>query len=535
MTSRSQKGRYEIFGSAKDDATRRGLASNWNLLKIRAVQGHSSKVINEDANPLKISVRQYALERGWTPSFRDLPKLGPLPCTTEVFASMPKLGYHASYWRNFEGIALNGIVPGGPTPSGSSGRTFAMMSLTLNWKRDSNHGIRPSAEIEFVVDLQAAALDGCRFFLTRTETLQTPDWISNRAIVYAYDRQTHDIIWFNRVYESIRRRIEDEKQTGMPHIVPSEVVDLIVSEAIHCPMEYYLGEVLPSHTEWLPQVWNMPMPAGVTQTSLDFYNLGVSVPEGHALHQSDNKDFPELGYRMQVKVCPLHGDRKMWQDFTSWRANACISIPMFRCSECGSYNLDGSVYCWRCGTRAEPHSDLSASLAPDRDRHIATLTGQPANLVSLQPRSDTNRNRAQQVRSGRAESSGPAVVKGQATKLLRKANNAGLVLEDTMSENAFTAYNHARFGITISSMEMVAKIAHMKIANPGMTRAMIERGSGYEVDAKLCYSPPKTRSRTMRRKSTSHSWTGSTPFLKRPLSLWLSIAQVQDHSQSSAS
>ena len=37
---------------------------------------------------------------------------------------------------------------------------------------------------------------------------------------------------------------------------------------------------------------------------------------------------------------------------------------------------------------------------------------------------------------------------------------------------------------------MVAKIAHMKTANPGRTRAMIERGSGYEVDAKLCYSVP---------------------------------------------
>ena len=150
VTSRNQKGRYEIFGSAKDDATRRGLASNWDLLKIRAVQGHNSKVINEDADPLRISIRQYALEQGWIPSFRDLRKLGPLPCMTEVFASMPKLGYHASYWRNFEGIALNGIVPGGPTPSRSSGRTFAMMSMTPNWKRDSNHGIRPSAEIEFM-------------------------------------------------------------------------------------------------------------------------------------------------------------------------------------------------------------------------------------------------------------------------------------------------------------------------------------------------------------------------------------------------
>ena len=119
----------------------------------------------------------------------------------------------------------------------------------------------------------------------------------------SYWRNFERIAWFNRVYESIRRHIEDEKQTGMPHIVPSEVVDLIVSEAIHCPMEYCLGEGLPSHTEWLPQVWNMPMPGRVTQTSLDFYNLSVSVPEGYALRQSDNKDFPELGYRMQ-EVCP---------------------------------------------------------------------------------------------------------------------------------------------------------------------------------------------------------------------------------------
>ena len=97
VTTRNSKGWYEIFGSAKDDATRRGQASNWNLLKIRAIQGHNSKVINEDADPLKISIRQYALGQGWTLSFRDLPKLGPMPCMTEVFASMPNLGYHASY------------------------------------------------------------------------------------------------------------------------------------------------------------------------------------------------------------------------------------------------------------------------------------------------------------------------------------------------------------------------------------------------------------------------------------------------------
>ena len=39
-------------------------------------------------------------------------------------------------------------------------------------------------------------------------------------------------------------------------------------------------------------------------------------------------------------------------------------------------------------------------------------------------------------------------------------------------------------------MEMVAKIANMKIANPGRTRTMIEGGQGYEIDGKLCSSVP---------------------------------------------
>ena len=126
-------------------------------------------------------------------------------------------------------------------------------------------------------------------------------------------------------------------------------------------------------------------------------------------------------------------------------ANACISIPTFKCFECGTHNLDGAS-----------QRPLGV-IGPRSQSATCYLTGQPSNFVSLQPRGDTNCNRSQQARSGRAESSSPAVVKGQATKLLRKATNAGLALEDTLTDNPFTAYNHARFGITISSMEMVAK------------------------------------------------------------------------------
>ena len=75
--------------------------------------------------------------------------------------------------------------------------------------------------------------------------------------------------------------------------------------------------------------------------------------------------------------------------------------------------------------------------------------------------------------SHRLRQSGAVVDKGQASQVLKKVAQTGTPLEDTLSENAFTVYNHARFGISISSMEMVARIANKRIADPGRANAMI--------------------------------------------------------------
>ena len=93
------------------------------------------------------------------------------------------------------------------TSKGNSGRPFVMMAMEPQWEREINQGVRPGAQIEFVVDLQLAACDGCRFFVTKAGAIQTPDWISNRAIMYAYDRSTQEMIWANRAYEPARKRL----------------------------------------------------------------------------------------------------------------------------------------------------------------------------------------------------------------------------------------------------------------------------------------------------------------------------------------
>ena len=53
------------------------------------------------------------------------------------------------------------------TSKGNSGRPFVMMAMEPQWERENNQGVRPGAQIEFVVDLQLAACDGCRFFVTK--------------------------------------------------------------------------------------------------------------------------------------------------------------------------------------------------------------------------------------------------------------------------------------------------------------------------------------------------------------------------------
>ena len=71
----------------------------------------------------------------------------------------------------------------------------------------SNLGVRENAEIEVVVDVQLAALEGVRFLTTASGCLQTPDWVSNRYITFIYNRRSNEPVWHNRVYGLYRQRL----------------------------------------------------------------------------------------------------------------------------------------------------------------------------------------------------------------------------------------------------------------------------------------------------------------------------------------
>ena len=212
--------------------------------------------------------------------------------------------------------------------------------------------------------------------------------------------------------------------------------------------------------------------------------LEVSIPEGHALHRAESY------YKMVVHCAPKHPHRRCTTE-SDWHRQENVYIPSFACPSCGNSNMDGTISCFKCEMRLEPHSDVSQALENDRAKRVAARKGEPMDYRALQPRSSVNTNRATGHKRERSAGSGPAAIKQQAAKYLGKALKSGArTVMERHSKDPFTAYNNARFGISISGLEQLMVFAHMRIANPPRTKKMIEDRTGFEGSAKVCFSFP---------------------------------------------
>ena len=212
--------------------------------------------------------------------------------------------------------------------------------------------------------------------------------------------------------------------------------------------------------------------------------LEVSIPEGHALHRAESY------YKMVVHCAPKHPHRRCTTE-SDWHRQENVYVPSFACPSCGNSNMDGTISCFKCEMRLEPHSDVSQALENDRAKRVAARKGEPMDYRALQPRSSVNTNRATGQKRERSAGSGPAAIKQQAAKYLGKALKSGArTVMERHSQDPFTAYNNARFGISISGLEQLMVFAQMRIANPPRTKKMIEDRTGFEGSAKVCFSFP---------------------------------------------
>ena len=114
MTSRHiDKGRFELLAEALDQETAMGTGSNWKFTRIRAFQGHAASLRVLDKDPKVNTVKQWALDDRWEPSYVISPDCGFAPYRATAFDLMPKMAYHATYYNLFRKIASVGLLPGG--------------------------------------------------------------------------------------------------------------------------------------------------------------------------------------------------------------------------------------------------------------------------------------------------------------------------------------------------------------------------------------------------------------------------------------
>ncbi|CAE7031119.1 unnamed protein product [Symbiodinium sp. CCMP2592] len=369
LTSRHcDKGRFELQAEASDEDTRLG-----NFTRIRAFQGHNACLLVLDGNPKKTTVKQWALDH-WVPSYTVMPLTGPYPYRATSFDLMPKLGYHATYWRNFSKIVNAGLIPGGKmTSKGNSGR----------------------------------------------------------AIMYAYDRTTQEMIWANRAYEPARKRLAlacKDKSVATPIYGERERGHQGLVDANGYCYNYIVAGLGAMN-------FDSGRDAAMACNDvydLDFYpmhavGLEVSIPEGHALHNIGSL------YQMVVHVAPRHPHRKCRSE-ADWRRQENISIPPFGCPSCGNSNIDGPL------RMAEPRE---------------LPKGEPMDYRTLQPRGFVNANRATGHKKDRSAGSGPAAIRQQAAKYLGKALKDGVrPVMERRSRDPFQSYNNARFGISINGLDL---------------------------------------------------------------------------------
>ena len=230
------------------------------------------------------------------------------------------------------------------------------------WRRQGNEGVRPGAQIEIVVDLQLHCLEGGRLFKTQSGALQTPDWISNRHFIYAFDRQSGHPIWANRPYSEVRLPLEKalaayrtDSNSRLP-IFPEEPHTLLADGSAGSFATCLQNFGISTFPEWLDAVQRSETPVVLDEQAW----REIQIPDDHIWKNADT-----VCYGKSVSVWPsaslMRTEKRFWNNRADYDTQINAIYPTIVCPTCSSRHPDGVVVCIECSTRLEPHTDQQAS------------------------------------------------------------------------------------------------------------------------------------------------------------------------------
>ena len=96
-----------------------------------SVHSKATAVISSREGPIWSTCTEtrdsYALCDGYIPTIHARPPVGVTGYRHDDGSRVYPIGYHPTYWSNFANIVCAGLVPGGVTLGGSSGRAFTCL------------------------------------------------------------------------------------------------------------------------------------------------------------------------------------------------------------------------------------------------------------------------------------------------------------------------------------------------------------------------------------------------------------------------
>eukprot|EP00439_Symbiodinium_sp_Y106_P004947 s3252_g1.t1 len=339
-----------------------------------------------------------------------------------------------------------------------------MMCRGPEWIRNDNAGLRERAEVEFVIDLQMAVRDGLRLFETRSGALESPDWVSNKYLIYAYQRGAAEPIWVNPVYQAFRRRIDSalarwNKGEGMLYTFDPD--EATYSEN-NCMLD--LLDEAENHTiaEWAPNAKDCKTPYRVAGHELK--EVGDEIIE----HRTTNDQLARAVALDQARdrLVP----RLPLQFLQSQVHRGYDPVPRLR--------------------TLVAQTDFAIIAEPDRLRRNAAREGREVSIIDLQPSSGLSRQRVRM--SGEDESQTQKVQSTASTiraKVLNQQKRADKLNQTTpqgqFSVDPIQAHNFAKAGLSFHTVEALQRFANVRLPNPQGKGKGTGASTWYDASGKL--------------------------------------------------
>ena len=121
-----------------------------------------------------------------------------------MWNEFPRVIYHTCDQSAFLSILENGLIPGGFPYK--TGRAHNFFNSTPPWdaKMKKLQGTRAGRPIAIAFDTEMLMQSGVKLFST-DEAILSPDWISNMALIHAYDMRSLSIEPTLRTASNTRR------------------------------------------------------------------------------------------------------------------------------------------------------------------------------------------------------------------------------------------------------------------------------------------------------------------------------------------